>query len=287
MLTYVFPGQGSQVKGMGANLFEDFKTLTSIADDILSYSIKELCVDDPDNLLSRTQYTQPALYVVSALSYLKHYETTSRKSDYLAGHSLGEYNALFAAGVFDFATGLKLVQKRGELMSQASNGSMAAVVGLPVNDIRQILKENGFDNIDIANLNSSVQTVISGDSTEIKTAAAAFEKYKAGYFPLRVSAAFHSRFMRSASEQFKVFLEDFGFKPAVIPVVSNVYAEPYVLGQEKECLYQQITHSVRWTEIVEYLLDKDEMTFQELGPGQVLTKLIEAIERSKVSSAAA
>lgn len=286
MLTYVFPGQGSQVKGMGENLFSDFKTLTGIADDILGYSIKTLCVDDPHNRLSQTQYTQPALYVVSALGYLQHYETTSRKSDFLAGHSLGEYSALFAAGVFDFATGLRLVQQRGELMSQAGNGSMAAVVGLPIDDIRQILKHNGFDNIDIANLNSPLQTVISGDSAEINTAAKAFEKYNnVQYFPLRVSAAFHSRLMQDASERFRAILDGITFKPARVPVISNVHAKPYVHGQEKENLSQQITRSVRWTESVEFILNKAEMTFQELGPGQVLSNLIEAINRSRVNSA--
>lgn len=285
MLTYVFPGQGSQVKGMGAKLFGDFKTLTAIADDILGCSIKTLCVDDPDNLLSKTQYTQPALYVVSALSYLKHYETTSSKSHYLAGHSLGEYNALFAAGVFDFATGLRLVQKRGELMSQAADGSMAAVIGLPIDDIRQILNENGFDRIDIANLNSPVQTVVSGDSAEIGAAAKVFDKYKARYIPLQVSAAFHSRLMRDAADQFKTFLNGFTFKPARTPVISNVHAKPYVDGQEKECLYRQITQSVRWTDTVEFLLNRGEMNFLELGPGQVLTILIDAIRRNRVRAA--
>lgn len=287
MLTYVFPGQGSQVKGMGERLFDDFRTLTGIADDILGYSIKTLCVDDPDNLLLQTQYTQPALYVVSALSYLKHYEATSRKSDYFAGHSLGEYNALFAAGVFDFATGLRLVKKRGELMSQVHGGSMAAVVGLSIVDIRRILKENGLDNIDIANLNSPEQTVISGDNGEITLAAKVFEKYKARYFPLSVSAAFHSRFMRDASEQFRLFLGNFEFKPARIQVISNVHAQPYVDGEEKECLCRQITHSVRWTETVEFLLNIGDMTFHELGPGQVLTNLIGTIKRNRINSAAA
>ena len=118
MKAYVFPGQGSQKKGMGEDLFDLYKDITLQADDILGYSIKELCLDDPDNQLGQTQYTQPALYVVNALTYLKKKEETNETPDYVAGHSLGEYCALYAAGVFDFATGLEIVKYRGQLMCQ-------------------------------------------------------------------------------------------------------------------------------------------------------------------------
>src|SRR4051812_36667715 len=125
---YVFPGQGSQRKGMGENLFDEFPELTKKADKILGYSIKELCLNDSDSKLNQTQYTQPALYVVNALSYQKKIKDEGKQPDYLAGHSLGEYNALQAAGIFSFEDGLKLVKKRGELMSQAKNGGMAAIL---------------------------------------------------------------------------------------------------------------------------------------------------------------
>ncbi len=130
MLAYLFPGQGAQTRGMGADLFEQFSKYTAQADEFLGYSIQALCIEDVDQKLNKTQYTQPALYVVNALMYLKTLEETQQKPDYVAGHSLGEYNALFASGVFDFMTGLSLVQKRGELMSQAQNGGMTAVLGL-------------------------------------------------------------------------------------------------------------------------------------------------------------
>src|SRR6516162_2607290 len=129
MTAFLFPGQGSQRKGMGSTLFEEFQEVTARADEILGYSIKELCLHDPHQQLGQTQFTQPALYVVNALSYLKKMKDGSKVPTYLAGHSLGEYNALFAAGVFDFETGLRLVKKRGELMSQATGGGMAAVIG--------------------------------------------------------------------------------------------------------------------------------------------------------------
>ena len=124
MTTFLFPGQGSQARGMGANLFKDFPELVNIANDILGYDIEQLCTLDPNNVLNNTEYTQPALFTVNALTFLKHTQDTNQKADYLVGHSLGEYDALFAAKVFDFATGLKLVQKRGQLMSMAKDGAM-------------------------------------------------------------------------------------------------------------------------------------------------------------------
>jgi malonyl CoA-acyl carrier protein transacylase len=287
MLTYVFPGQGSQFKGMGADLLSDFKTLTARASEVLGYSIEELCIRDPKNQISQTQYTQPAIYVISALSYLKHYEETNRKSDFLAGHSLGEYNALFAAGVFDFETGLRLVKKRGELMSQSRSGAMAAVLGLTATDVGNILADNNFDLIDIANFNSPSQIVLSGDSTQIKNASVTFEKHNARYITLPVSAAFHSRYMEEAKASFAEFLNGFEFKPAKIPVISNVTARPYLADLEKKHLCDQITHSVRWTETVEYLIEQGSMEFKELGPGNVLTKLVDFIQSNKVSDKAA
>ncbi|MGO4778772.1 acyltransferase domain-containing protein, partial [Lysobacter sp. 2RAB21] len=128
MKTYMFPGQGSQARGMGGDLFDAYPELTAKADAVLGYSIKELCLEDPRRELGKTQFTQPALYVVNALSYYKRIQDTGETPDYLAGHSLGEFNALLAAECFDFETGLKLVKKRGELMSQATQGAMAAIV---------------------------------------------------------------------------------------------------------------------------------------------------------------
>ena len=141
MTTYVFPGQGSQNKGMGGTLFDDFSELTVQADAILGYSIKRLCLEDPQIKLSLTQYTQPALYIVNAFSYLKRLREIGKKPNFVAGHSLGEYSALFAAEVFDFPTGLQLVKKRGELMSRASGGAMAAILGL---DEEQIIRASTY-----------------------------------------------------------------------------------------------------------------------------------------------
>ena len=277
---FVFPGQGSQQKGMGGDLFRQFPEITAAADAELGYSLEQLCLDDPDQKLTETAYTQPSLYCVNALSYLKRIEETGEKPDFVAGHSLGEYNALFCAGAFDFITGLKLVKKRGELMNQATGGGMAAIVGLGVDQIRDVLQKSGLDTIDIANLNTPDQTVISGLHKDIQAVRTVFEDAGARMFiPLRVGAAFHSRYMKAARNEFEEFLRDFEFQPIQIPVISNCYAVPYRPGQIKENLCTQITHSVRWTESVEYLLNQPNPEFEEIGPGKVLTGLIRKIRK--------
>lgn len=168
MITYVFPGQGSQQKGMGQGLFEQYQHLTDQADQILGYSIKKLCTEKGYFDVNHTQYTQPALYVVNALSYLKKLEETGGKPDFAAGHSLGEYNALFAAGAFDFGTGLKLVKKRGELMGRITGGGMAAVIGLDKEQVTAVLEEHHLHTIDVANENTPRQIVISGQKKILK-----------------------------------------------------------------------------------------------------------------------
>ena len=141
MKAYVFSGQGSQKVGMGDELFDKYPDLVSRADEILGYSIKELCLKDPENQLDQTQFTQPALYLYSCLNYLNLSNNHKDIPDYLAGHSIGEYCALFAAKVFDFETGLKLIQFRGKLMSEVQDGAMAAVVGLTKDQIQKILQK--------------------------------------------------------------------------------------------------------------------------------------------------
>ncbi len=286
MLTYVFPGQGSQHKGMGDNLFDEFKDLTAQADDVLNYSIKKMCLEDPLSNLGQTQFTQPALYVVNALSYLKKIQDTGKKPDFLAGHSLGEYNALFAAGAFDFNTGLKLVRKRGELMSQVSGGSMAAIVGLNKEQIGEVLKQHRIDSIDIANHNTHDQIVISGLKEDIDRAGPIFTATSGVqlFFPLNVSGAFHSRYMGGVKAKFEEFLNSFDFHPLSIPVISNVSAQPYENQNLKATLAQQINSTVKWLDSVRYLLRQGEMIFEEVGPGTVLNKLIQKIKNTELLS---
>ncbi|WOO37938.1 ACP S-malonyltransferase [Anaerocolumna sp. AGMB13020] len=279
MKAYVFPGQGAQYKGMGKELFEEFPELVSGADKILGYSIKELCLEDPESKLGFTEYTQPALYTVNALTYLKKCKEAEENPDFVAGHSLGEYNALHAAGAFDFETGLKLVKKRGELMGQASGGGMAAIIGLKENEISHILQTEGLSEIDIANYNCPSQIVISGPKEAILQAKNVFENYTGVklFSILNVSGAFHSRYMKGSSELFEQFLAEFSFKEMSIPVISNVSARPYKQKEMKDNLVKQITHSVRWTDTIRLLLGLGEITFEEIGIGRTLTGLIRHI----------
>lgn len=283
MKTFLFPGQGSQVKGMGGSLFDEFPDLTQQADDVLGYSIKELCLKDPRKELRQTQFTQPALYVVNALSYLKAIETSGQKPDFIMGHSLGEFNALFAAKCFDFIGGLELVKKRSELMSRASGGGMAAILNANQETIQTIFADNGLTNIDLANYNTPSQIVVSGLKEDIKKAQAFFEKGEMKYVHLNTSGAFHSRYMEPAKVEFEAYLKTFQFKDLKIPVISNVSAKPYQNDEILENLANQITSSVRWSESIQYLMALGEeqgtpMEFEEIGHGEVLTKMVRKIQ---------
>lgn len=292
MKVFMFPGQGSQYRGMGGALFDDFRELTARADHVLGYSIKELCLEDPRRELNNTQFTQPALYVVNALCYLRKLEETGTGPDFLAGHSLGEFNALLAAECFDFETGLQLVRKRGELMRQVSNGGMAAILNATKQEIEGILKRNGLNNIDLANYNTPSQIVISGQVEEIARAQQFFQQDKMLYYPLNTSGAFHSRFMRAAKDQFQRYLSQFSLRDPGIPVVSNVTARPYENGQVADNLASQIASTVRWSESIQYLLAQgrkrtETVEFTEVGYGDVLTKILLTIKQQTPDSALA
>ena len=286
MIAFVFPGQGSQKRGMGQGLFDEVREYAAVEKDvdaILGYSMRKLCLEDADNRLKETQFTQPGLYVVNALHYYKTLAEGARP-DYLAGHSLGEYNALLAAGVYDFLTGLRLVKKRGELMSQAKNGGMGAVIGLGAAAIAKAIKDGGLNGVDVANFNSPSQTVVSGPVEEIKRAGPLFEGAGARmYMPLPVSAAFHSRYMADAAKEFADFLAPMTFSAPKTPVVANVTAQPYpaenASESAKSLLVEQITHSVQWTQSVRYLLARGVTQFSEIGPGNVLTRLVQQIQQ--------
>lgn len=278
MKTYMFPGQGSQFKGMGGKLFGQFGELIEKADEILGYSIKELCLEDPKNELDKTQFTQPALYVVNALSYYEKIQNTPAPPDYVIGHSLGEFNALLAAGCYSFETGLKLVKKRGELMSQAPKGAMAAILNATKEQIESILEENKLFNIDLANYNTSSQIVISGSLDEISQAQTYFEDGEMLYYPINTSGAFHSRFMQTAKEMFFHYMEKFVFFDLKIPVISNVTARPYRSEDTVKNLCDQLVSCVYWVNSIEYLMvphiyNENPMEFEEIGNGEVLTKL--------------
>jgi malonyl CoA-acyl carrier protein transacylase len=269
---------------MGAELFREFPQEVAFADAILGYSIEELCLKDPQKRLHKTEFTQPALFVVNALSYLHAVERDGARPDFAAGHSLGEYNALFAAGAFDFITGLRLVQRRGQLMGRADGGTMAAVVGLSPERVEQCLRAGGNDEVDIASLNSPEQTVISGAASAFERVEAALEAAGAHQVVrLRVSAAFHSRYMKKAEAEFASFLSQFEFSSLDFPVVSNLHAAPYAPDQIHACLAGQISKPVRWTETIQLLARQPEPVFEELGPSKFLTPLIKSTVKRTAS----
>jgi malonyl CoA-acyl carrier protein transacylase len=284
MIAFVFPGQGSQKRGMGQGLFDEVPEYAAVerdVDAILGYSMRKLCLEDADNRLKETQFTQPSLYVVNALHYYKAVGDGTRPA-YLAGHSLGEYDALLAAGVFDFLTGLRLVQKRGELMSQAKNGGMGAVIGLNASTIAKVIEESGLASLDVANFNTPSQTVVSGPVEDIKCAGPLFEKAGAlMYVPLQVSAAFHSRYMADAAKAFADFLAPMSFAAPKTPVVANATAQPYPADNASESvkslLVNQITHSVQWAQSIRFLISQGVTQFSEMGPGNVLTRMVQQI----------
>ncbi len=278
MKTFVFPGQGSQIKGMGKSLFDRFKNLTQIADDILGYSIRQLCLENPSGNLNKTQYTQPALYFVNALSYYSEIQKNDEVPDFVAGHSLGEYNALMASGVFSFETGLKLVKQRGSLMSRVSGGAMTAILGISYVEVKDIMVKNNLNTIDIANLNEPAQTVISGMEGDIANAEKYFSSDKIRFIPLNTSGAFHSRYMQNIKEEFSEYLKEFNFTKLNIPVISNTHARPYIQENIVESLTEQITSPVRWTETIQYLMGIGDMEFIETGNGDVLSRLIGKIK---------
>lgn len=278
MKSYLFPGQGSQFQGMGRDLFNAFPDYEGQASEVLGYSIRELCLEDPRRQLSLTQFTQPALFTVNALSWLRKKADGAAPPDFFAGHSLGEFNALWAAGVFDFPTGLRLVVRRGELMSSVRGGGMAAILGLPPHRVRQVIEQSPNAGVDVANFNSYEQTVISGPKDAIDRVIPDFEKAGASrVIPLNVSAPFHSSSMRDTERAFAPSVAALSPVAPAVPVIANLTALPYTTGNLSDNLTRQISSPVRWIETIEYLLRQGVSEFDEVGPGNVLTKLVQQI----------
>ncbi len=275
---YLFPGQGSQRQGMGEGLFAMHPKEVEEADEILGYSIKELCLDNPHERINKTFYTQPALYVVNALSHKTKLDLDP-SPQYVAGHSLGEYNALQAAGVFSFGTGLRLVKRRAELMSHAGDtgdpGGMAAVLGMEAEAIATALSDGGYADIDVANYNTPAQTVISGPKDRIEEVAAHLQEAGAKrVVVLKVSGAFHSRYMKEAADEFGEFLKEFTFYEPNIPVIANCTAQPYHGDSVAENLTRQIHGSVLWVDTIRYFKTLPDPEFAEVGPGKVLSGML-------------
>ncbi|MCF6522337.1 ACP S-malonyltransferase [Streptomyces sp. JJ36] len=272
-LIHLFPGQGSHRPGIGRDLFPKFPHLVRQADAVLGRSVEDLCLHSSAAELTDTRNTQTAMYVVGALSYLDRVRETGEIPDVVAGHSLGEYVALFAAGTFDFLTGLEIVAQRAELMARAPEGGMAAVLGVEPDRIRDLLARHAPE-VDVANLNAPGQTVVSGPRADIGRLAEVFGDEARAVVPLNVGGAFHSRHMAAAAEEFGAFLTQYRLATPRLEVVSNVTAEPYGTQDPATLLTRQIAAPVRWSDSVAALLERPEPEFHEVGPGQVLTGLV-------------
>ncbi|WP_344386305.1 ACP S-malonyltransferase, partial [Streptomyces thermolineatus] len=277
MKAWLFAGQGAQRAGMGEELFDRFPEYVAAADRVLGESVRALCLDDPDGRLNRTRWTQPALYVVNALACAEAL-AEGPGPDVLAGHSLGEYNALLAAGCFDFETGLRIVRRRGELMGEADGGAMLAVVGLAPDAVRALLDRCGAADVDLANLNTATQVVVSGPAGAMEAVRAAVRATPgARCVPLAASGAFHSRHMRPAQERFAVFLSTVEFRPPRIPVIANVTGRPYPADGVPDLLARQIAAPVRWHETLRELVRRGVTEAREFGPRPVLRPMWESV----------
>ncbi|MEM6500227.1 MAG: ACP S-malonyltransferase [Cyanobacteria bacterium P01_C01_bin.89] len=268
---WMFPGQGSQAIGMGQDLLEiaTAKAKFDTASEILGWSVGDRCNGDIETL-SQTRYTQPCLYVVEA-AIADELKAKGNTPDYVAGHSLGEYVALYAAGVFDFETGLKLVQQRANLMNQASGGKMAALIGFKRDELEAALAET--NGVSLANDNSSAQVVITGEPDAVDSIMANVKAKRA--IPLAVSGAFHSPYMGDAATEFNTILSDATFADATIPVLSNTEPTATTDAAElKSRLTAQMTGSVRWRETMGAFAADGVTEAIEIGPGKVLTGLL-------------
>ncbi len=268
---WVFPGQGSQATGMGVDLldFPIARTQFHRAEEILGWSVSQLCQEGGEKL-SRTLYTQPSLYVVEAI-LVDLLREKGRTPDLVAGHSLGEYVALYTAGAIDFETGLRLVKRRAELMDTVAGGEMAALMKF---DRAQLLEVIGqTEGAVLANDNSAVQVVISGTPAAIETVLGQVKARRA--VKLDVSGAFHSPLMAPAALEFQQVLNPISFADAKIPVLSNVDPTPVTDGDLlKDRLLRQMTGSVRWREICLRLSEEGVEAAIEVGPGKVLAGLL-------------
>lgn len=285
MNIYFFPGQGSQFIGMGEALFDEFPDMTAKAEKILGYSLKDICLKDLNNNLNDTQFTQPVLYTVNAMYYHHLLKKTNQKPDFLIGNSLGEYNALYAAGVMSFEEGLRLVKIRGKLMGEVNGGSMAAVIGLTAEKIDDILsRERLSDTIQISNRNTRLQNVISGLPESIdKIIPVLVEEGAKKTVKLQVSGAFHSVYMKPAEEAFARELDKAGLMDPVYTVISNRYGRPYELQNMKQTLLEQMSHPVLLEQSIRYALMHGAEEFFESGPGKTMTNMVAAIKREMES----
>ena len=282
---YVFPGQASQKVGMGLGVYAKYRSARAVfelADESLGFPLSKLCFEGPAEELVKTVNVQPAILATSIACLEAAREGLGKKLPapaYLAGHSLGEYTALVAAGALPLAEALKLVRERGRLMYEAglkTPGSMMAVIAFDRAPLTEVCAATG---VEISNINAPGQLVISGAVDKLEDAAAlARQRGARRLIPLNVSGAFHSTLMDPVLGEFNRVLEDFDFQTPRFPIVSNVTALPLTNGRQfREELLSQLRHCIQWQASVEFMTRQGVTTYYEIGPGTVLSGLIKRI----------
>ena len=278
-IAFLFPGQGSQAVGMGKDIYENYesaKNVYNISDETLGKSITKLCFEGPEEDLKQTVNTQPCIVTTSIALMEALRSELNIVPDYTAGHSLGEYCAMFASGVMSLETTLKLIQKRANLMGETKGGSMAAILNASDDVLKAGIEEGSkIGYVDVANYNSPAQVVITGDSEAVKAAGDYILANGARrVVPLAVSGAFHSKFMQKAGEEFAEFIKDIQLNNSSIPVITNVDAELTTNAEDfRTKMPKQIYSSVHWTQTIQKMIEEGVDTFIEIGPGKVLAGL--------------
>ena len=290
MFSVIFPGQGSQIVGMGKEFYDNFdivKKLFIEADEILNFSLSKLILDGPKNELDFTSNTQPAIFLISFSIFnvvKKEFNIDLNKAKYFAGHSLGEYSALSCAGYLNFSETLKILRIRGDAMQNSvpkGQGGMVAVLGSTVEIIEKLLTENKEDlKAQIANDNSEGQIVLSGKTEDLEKLIKILKDNSIKNIKLPVSAPFHCDLMHVATKIMNDELNKLNFKNGQNKLISNVTATEITNSQElKNLLIKQIENRVRWRESVIYMIQNDVKHFIEIGPGKVLSGLVKRIKR--------
>lgn len=278
-IAFIFPGQGAQVVGMGKDLYDNYeeaKKVFDIANNVLGKSITKLCFEGPEEALKQTINTQPSIVTMSIAALEAFKSQLKITPSFTAGHSLGEYCAMYCSGVMDLETTIKAIQKRAELMSQVKGGTMAAVLNAPAGSIEKALEEaSKIGYVDVANYNSPVQVVITGDENAVsKAGELLLEAGAKRVVPLAVSGAFHSKFLEGASKEFAEFVSDLDLSSASVPVVTNVDGAATISSEDfRNKMPRQICSSVHWTQTIENMIQNGVDTFVEIGPGKVLAGL--------------
>ncbi len=289
MFSVVFPGQGSQKIGMAKELFDKFEIVKKIfkeADNLLELPLSKIIFEGPENELNLTENTQPAIFLTSYSIFTvaqKEFGFDFNKSQFIAGHSLGEYSALCCFGALNFEDTLKILKQRGKHMQDAvpaNKGSMLAVLGSNLTTIEEVIKKKNHACF-VANDNSPQQIVISGLKDDIDLFCEDLNKLKIKNLKLNVSAPFHCELMKKATENMKDKILNLNFKNISNPIISNFSAKPSISGSEiKNLLVSQIEGRVRWMESMELMINQGTKNFIEIGPGKVLSGLLKRINKN-------